>query len=119
MRILQPLWVLTLIGAACLAGALPRAAGDEFLRPASRPFQRIASWLRSPAPPTDHRTPTAAWKHHHHGGATNPRHEAWYGEAMGVPTYNWGYFGVDPNSYRVSHGSYYGRHHDWGIRRGF
>ncbi len=119
MRTLQTLWVPTLIGIACLAGALPRAAGDELLPPASRPFQRIAGWLRSPAPSLDHRAPPAAWGFRHHGGEPGADHSAWYGEAMGVPTYNWGYFGVAPRSYRVSHGSYYGYHHDWGVRRGF
>ena len=38
---------------------------------------------------------------------------------MGVPTFNWGYFGVKSRVYSVSHGAYYDDYREWGIRRGY
>ncbi len=38
---------------------------------------------------------------------------------MGVPTYNWGYFGVKARPYTVYQGSYYNDHVGWSFRRGY
>lgn len=43
----------------------------------------------------------------------------WYGYGFGVPTYNWGYFGVNYRAFSVSHKGYYGDYKQWGYRRGY
>ncbi len=52
-------------------------------------------------------------------GAEEPEHSIWWGEAMGVPTFNWGYFGVPGRKYVVDHEAYYGDYQEWGVRRGY
>ncbi len=43
----------------------------------------------------------------------------WYGYGFGVPTYNWGYFGVHYRPYNCVHEGYYGQYYQWGYRRGY
>ena len=43
----------------------------------------------------------------------------WYGYGLGVPTYNWGYFGVPYRPFSVSHKGYYGEFQQWSYRRGY
>lgn len=43
----------------------------------------------------------------------------WYGYGFGVPTYNWGYFGVRYREAKNAHTGYYGDYYQWGYRRGY
>ncbi len=43
----------------------------------------------------------------------------WYGYGFGVPTYNWGYFGVRYRPSNYVHEGYYGDYYQWGYRRGY
>ncbi len=43
----------------------------------------------------------------------------WYGYGFGVPTYQWGHFGVRYRSATVNHKGYYGTYTQWGYRRGY
>jgi hypothetical protein len=43
----------------------------------------------------------------------------WYGYGFGVPTYNWGYFGVHYRPMNLVHVGYYGDYYQWGYRRGY
>ncbi len=118
MHSLQLLRIPILLVAVCLADGLRPAAAGELL-PAPRPIHRLGGRLRPPGPVVERHVPTVLGTSGHAGGYAGADHSAWYGEAMGVPTFNWGYFGVNPRPYRVTHGSYYGEHYDWGVRRGF
>lgn len=43
----------------------------------------------------------------------------WYGYGMGVPTYDYGWFGATYRPAKVSHTGYYGGTYQWGYRRGY
>jgi len=43
----------------------------------------------------------------------------WYGYGLGVPTYNWGYFGAHYRPAPICHQGYYGDFYQWGYRRGY
>lgn len=43
----------------------------------------------------------------------------WYGYGFGVPTYNWGYFGVHYRPSNHVHTGYYDDYYQWGYRRGY
>ncbi len=43
----------------------------------------------------------------------------WYGYGFGVPTYNWGYFGVHYRPSNYVHTGYYEDYYQWGYRRGY
>jgi len=46
-------------------------------------------------------------------------HYPWYGYGFGVPTYNWGYFGVRWRPGCISHTGYYDDYMQWSYRRGY
>lgn len=43
----------------------------------------------------------------------------WYGYGFGVPTYNWGYFGVLYRPAKNAHTGYSGDYYQWGYRQGY
>lgn len=43
----------------------------------------------------------------------------WYGYGFGVPTYNWGSFGVRYRPHSSSHHGYHNDYTQWGFRRGY
>ena len=43
----------------------------------------------------------------------------WYGYGLGVPTYNWGYFGARYRPACIYHKGYYGDLTQWGYRSGY
>jgi hypothetical protein len=52
-------------------------------------------------------------------GVEESDHSIWWGEAMGVPTFNWGYFGIPGRKCSVNHEAYYSDYREWGVRRGY
>ena len=50
---------------------------------------------------------------------TQPGPHPWYGEAMGAPTYSYGYFGAAPHAERWHHTGYYGDFREGGYSKGY
>lgn len=48
-----------------------------------------------------------------------PPSRSLYGQALGAPTFNYGYFGARRNPQLWSHSSYYGESREHGIARGY
>lgn len=111
--------ILSLIAAVCLFSSGEQASGDEFQPVTPRPLQRLSGWLRASGPTYPQYAPVAAATVFQPGGQPDGDHSAWFGHSMGVPTYNWGYFGVKARPYTVDQGSYYNDHVGWSFRRGY
>ena len=65
-------------------------------------------------PAMSHGTPTPRFYPEYNMG-----NYAGNGYGMGVPTYNWGYFGAQSRPTVVSHKGYYGHYTQWGYRNGY
>ncbi len=117
MRILG--FSVTLAAAIWLAGPGGNAWGNDWATASPAPPSRMDGWLgittRVVPPPPSSRMVRAQWS----SERSDSGHAAWYGESMGVPTFNWGYFGVKSRAYGVSHGAYYDDYQEWGTRRGY
>jgi hypothetical protein len=48
-----------------------------------------------------------------------PSPRPWYGQALGAPTYNYGYFGAHRHAQAWSHTGYYGDYRDCGHAKGY
>jgi len=109
--------LLVLAAAICLTGGGEGASGGGLPLFQPRAIQRLSARLRAPAPPVS--TPLASGGVFQPYGQAGSRHSAWFGQSMGVPTYNWGYFGAKARPYTATRESYHGDHVEWTFRRGY
>jgi hypothetical protein len=108
---------VTLTAAIWLAGP-GNAWGNDWATASPLPPHRLDGWLgitTRAAPPSPVPAAGIQWSI----DRSDSGHAAWYGESMGVPTFNWGYFGVKSRVYSVRHGAYYDDYQEWGTRRGY
>lgn len=118
MRSITFLLLFHLVAPACLYGIEGSAFGGEFPPATQVATHRGLRWPRTLVP----RSSQPTWTSHgivQSYGYIDAGPSAWYGQSMGVPTYNWGYFGVKARPYTVYQGSYYNDHVGWSFRRGY
>lgn len=114
MRFIAFLLLLQLIASGCLCGIEKSAFGGEFPPATNSALRRPRTLVPRSSQP--------AWTSHaivQPYGHRDAGPSAWYGHSMGVPTYNWGHFGVKARPYWVNQGSYHGDHVGWSFRRGY
>lgn len=115
MRILGISVTLTAVIWLAISGD---AWGNDGATASPLPTHRLDGWLgitTRVGPPSPVPAARIQWS----SERSDSGHAAWYGESMGVPTFNWGYFGVKSRVYSVGHGAYYDDYREWGIRRGY
>jgi hypothetical protein len=104
-----------------LAGLLAWGLCGPTEAPAAGPFELLRG-LRQPAAPDyegNPKTISVGTPGPHRYPEYNTGNYPWYGYGFGVPTYQWGSFGVGYRSSVVSHHGYYGTYTQWGYRRGY
>ena len=117
MRILG--FSVTLAAVVWLAGPGGNAWGNDWVTASPAHPSRLDGWLGITTRMVPSSPPFSTGGIQWSNDRSDSEHAAWHGECMGVPTFNWGYFGVKSRAYGVSHGAYYDDYQEWGTRRGY